>query len=380
MIIKRLEVSNFLERDVDVVLDFNEDINIITGYNGSGKTNLLKIIWYTISGNIYNLLEEVHFSRIKLITSEYEVQIEKLNHVTCLGYFKNEHGVLECRDRGEEDFLIESEHEDARDQFKALLRSHGKSLFFPTFRRLEGGFATTKRAQTRNWFQNARPTGDLAEAMAGVSRKLTEAEHLFVTSISTIDISELLLKQYNEMSEEASVRQAEMSNEVIEKIRVFKLDTAEEDPQNVGVAALGVLESIQVLVRNADYRREEIMAPLIAVQKLVSKIFKSKSISMNRRVTFGDAVNAINSELLSAGEKQMLGFICYNAFNDNIPIIIDEPELSLHVDWQRILFPTLISQGKKNQFIIATHSPFIYGKYPEKEIMIGSNRGDGEGE
>lgn len=72
----------------------------------------------------------------------------------------------------------------------------------------------------------------------------------------------------------------------------------------------------------------------------------------------------------------MLSFICYNAFSNQIPIFIDEPELSLHVDWQRTLFPTLESQAKDNQFIIATHSPFIYGKYPEKEIALVKMRGD----
>jgi predicted ATP-dependent endonuclease of OLD family len=51
--------------------------------------------------------------------------------------------------------------------------------------------------------------------------------------------------------------------------------------------------------------------------------------------------------------------------------IIDEPELSLHADWQRLLFPVLLSQGSKNQFIVATHSPFIYAKYPDHEISLG---------
>jgi predicted ATP-binding protein involved in virulence len=50
----------------------------------------------------------------------------------------------------------------------------------------------------------------------------------------------------------------------------------------------------------------------------------------------------------------------------------------LHVDWQRQLFPTLLSQGISNQFIIATHSPFIYSKYPDKEILLGYDRGDSE--
>ena len=71
----------------------------------------------------------------------------------------------------------------------------------------------------------------------------------------------------------------------------------------------------------------------------------------------------------------MLSFLCYNAFSENTVIFIDEPELSLHVDWQRLLLPTLLEQETGNQFFIATHSPFIYAKYPDKEIPLG-DKGD----
>lgn len=109
--------------------------------------------------------------------------------------------------------------------------------------------------------------------------------------------------------------------------------------------------------------------------ELIAKIFKDKGIRVSPSLMFGETTAAINAGILSAGEKQMLSFICYNAFSNNIPIFIDEPELSLHIDWQRILFPTLLSQGTDNQFIVSTHSPFIYAKYPEKEILLDPDRG-----
>ena len=84
---------------------------------------------------------------------------------------------------------------------------------------------------------------------------------------------------------------------------------------------------------------------------------------------------AIESDTLSAGEKQLLSFLCYNTFSENTAILIDEPELSLHVDWQRRLLPTLLEQETGNQFFVATHSPFIYGKYPDKEIQLDKDRG-----
>ena len=81
------------------------------------------------------------------------------------------------------------------------------------------------------------------------------------------------------------------------------------------------------------------------------------------------------SDKLSSGEKQMLSFLCYNAFSKETAIFIDEPELSLHVDWEGILLPTLLEQATTNQLFVATHSPFIYTMYPDKEFMLDDTRG-----
>ena len=80
--------------------------------------------------------------------------------------------------------------------------------------------------------------------------------------------------------------------------------------------------------------------------------------------------------MLSAGEQQMLSFLCYNAFYEDSIIFIDEPELSLHADWQRRLFPNLMKQQSSNQFVVATHSPFIYSKYEDKEIVLSEEKGE----
>lgn len=177
------------------------------------------------------------------------------------------------------------------------------------------------------------------------------------------------------LSEISSRFQTNMTQEIISDIRSFRMKQASHEESQAEEAGT-VLDEIAAKIEQIDIRRDKTMAPFRAVQDLVSKIFRHKAIQINKSLSFGDAADAISSDLLSAGEKQMLSFICYNAFYNEIPIFIDEPELSLHVDWQRTLFPTLESQGKSNQFIIATHSPFIYSKYPEKEIALVNSRGE----
>ena len=219
----------------------------------------------------------------------------------------------------------------------------------------------------------ARARGELEEALASLSRRMSVSSHVFVSSISTVDIVSLLMARYTEMSDITNRLQQSVSSTVIDQIKDYK---QENFVGSRSVDAESLLDSIRAMIEGMERERASVLAPLEAVRELVEKLFQHSGILLNSRLTFGDAANAVSSETLSAGEKQMLSFICYNAFNKNAVIFVDEPELSLHVDWQRQLFPILQEQGTNNQFIIATHSPFIYSRYPDKEILVHQDRGD----
>jgi predicted ATPase len=46
--------------------------------------------------------------------------------------------------------------------------------------------------------------------------------------------------------------------------------------------------------------------------------------------------------------------------------LIDEPELSLHVDWQRQILRELMQQSADRQIIACTHSPEVGGDHLEE--------------
>lgn len=379
MRIERFVIEGFLGRTIPVECHMNSDINIVTGYNGSGKTNLLKLLWYTLSGNINFLLREVRFSSLEMETDIYSIKISKVSEHTCHGWIKHGGKTRDVEDIYDHDDDIQI---DGRDIFSEFLQDIGGSLFLPTFRRIEGGFSISsddKQVRPTNSFLNlglGRSTAsDLQKAVSDVSQRLSNRQHNFVTSISTMDISDLLLLRYTTLSESSSKFQTKSTQEIISQIRRFRNDQSANSEEKLDDSSV-ILDQIAEKIEEIDRQREVTMTPFKAITELVQKIFRHKSIQINKSLNLGDAANAISSDLLSAGEKQMLSFICYNAFFSKIPIFIDEPELSLHVDWQRTLFPTLESQGTSNQFIIATHSPFIYGKYPEKEIKLAPSRGD----
>jgi len=373
--IESFEVVGLNGRDTKLSASFDGGVNILTGRNGAGKTSLLKLFWYIISGNIVIALDEVNFQRATLKTDFYEIVVFRISRNTCK---------IELTLDGEEKQFFEDESDEdetywnAEDKPNQILQELGGSIFFPTFRRIEGGFTlNTTVAPT-----TVRPSGNagsrrnpVEEGLLALSRRLTNGQHTFVAAISTVDIVGLLLRQYTDLSEMFNRYQQDTSQQMIQTIKEYKSDEA--DVTQISKAN-EVLDRIRASIEEMDLRRAAIMTPIEEIRTVVEGLFKHTGITFDRRLSFGDAAGAVNSNALSAGEKQMLSFICYNAFYQNSVIFIDEPELSLHVDWQRQLFPILQKQQSTNQFIIATHSPFIYSKYPDNEISIDPDRGDQE--
>ena len=72
--IKRLVVKG-LHGKFDFDLAFNEDLNILTGKNGSGKTTILKLLWYLISGNLHRITSEMRFDIAEIETSKFSLKI-----------------------------------------------------------------------------------------------------------------------------------------------------------------------------------------------------------------------------------------------------------------------------------------------------------------
>lgn len=67
-------------------------------------------------------------------------------------------------------------------------------------------------------------------------------------------------------------------------------------------------------------------------------------------------------EQLSSGEKQIVALFCYLCLDDAMDklIVIDEPELSLSVDWQERILEDISHIPTCKSLIVATQSPFVY--------------------
>ena len=74
---------------------------------------------------------------------------------------------------------------------------------------------------------------------------------------------------------------------------------------------------------------------------------------------------------LSSGEKQLLILLIFALAENNQEFITlwDEPEISLHIDWQRKLINTVHMLNPNGQLIISTHSPSIIYEGWEKMVV-----------
>jgi hypothetical protein len=88
--------------------------------------------------------------------------------------------------------------------------------------------------------------------------------------------------------------------------------------------------------------------------------------------------NRLDQELkppqLSSGEQQLLLLFCYIITARDKPsvFIIDEPELSLNVKWQRQLVQTLldIAAESSTQFLFASHSLELLAQHRERVVPL----------
>lgn len=103
--------------------------------------------------------------------------------------------------------------------------------------------------------------------------------------------------------------------------------------------------------------------------------FSHKQIKIDRERGFfaiGHDGHPLDPDALSSGEQHELVLLYDLLFRvqPNTMVLVDEPELSLHVSWQKRFLPELLEIVKTAEFdaLVATHSPFIVGD--RSDLMI----------
>jgi predicted ATP-dependent endonuclease of OLD family len=125
-------------------------------------------------------------------------------------------------------------------------------------------------------------------------------------------------------------------------------------------------------INNVEERIEQSMAPIQKFSETINNLFsRGKKLQTNENglsVKLDDGAY-ISPALLSSGEKHLVAILLQAMTIDENSIIIDEPELSMHIDWQHTLADTIIALNPACQLIVASHSPEIMANIPDSKIF-----------
>jgi predicted ATPase len=129
-----------------------------------------------------------------------------------------------------------------------------------------------------------------------------------------------------------------------------------------------ILEHLQLLDEYVE-SRSALREPIDRFLNLVNGFFRQtrKQVEVipsgELRVRLETSSDLKLISALSSGERQLLVMLAHLSLNPNLAgsgiFIVDEPEISLHIDWQEKFVDAVREANPSVQFILATHSPAI---------------------
>ena len=140
------------------------------------------------------------------------------------------------------------------------------------------------------------------------------------------------------------------------------------------------IRSIADLAKENEKTKEKVREPKEMFLEVINDFFLSsatdKKIKINSegKVYFESHTHELELTDLSSGEKQIVitfASLIFGLLGKSTGIfIVDEPEASLHLEWQTKFVDTILKTNKNIQLIFATHSPELIGKYRKKAVKL----------
>ena len=121
---------------------------------------------------------------------------------------------------------------------------------------------------------------------------------------------------------------------------------------------------IEALQRGDAKAAQEYSLPKTRFQDMVDDLFSEtgkKIVRTENEIRFSQIGETLVPYQLSSGEKQMLVILLTVLVECEQPYVLfmDEPEVSLHVDWQQRLIDLILELNPQVQIILTTHSPAV---------------------
>lgn len=431
--IKKIEVYNFLGHE-KIEYEFNESINIFIGPNGCGKTTLLKILSELKNLNLEYFLD-ISFSKIKLILSDNTIIIvkksekniflfQKLSKKLILSNYWERTDIEEYLGGNLRDKYYKSEKKIIDYYKKQGVFKNDSAVekldlnidFIPLLRTY--CFVNEEKYEYLNLEKLLSRIKDehiIAMKQYSLENEIFKKKILGVP-FSQINISfEKMVKDILEFTNESADNLIEIYKELVEESELDKVKTELEKLKQAKSKLItfnkkrGNLSSKQKISIDLDIEKYKIVSNVLNLDlikqtgELATQLLKSKKDIFKKFREIEDVINSFfkitSKELkideagdvkiyyrgnnldvfkLSSGEKQLITLFSHIILKsyekENQIFLIDEPEISLHLAWQQ-KFIDALSKIKNNQYVLATHSPEIIGKYYNCIKQMGDLKG-----
>lgn len=398
--VKRIKVEGlFGLYNHDIPLNSEERVTILHGPNGVGKTVLLKMI-AAVFGGEFNELFSIRFKKFAIEFADgAALAIEKRDEVRGTRIPTTDE-VL--------DIQMEENHAIASEEFDTDVANDGSLYNYPiiVWKNMGGKPSTT----TPKWIANLReqlqvhlietqrlfrPASDekvgglvptVHEYARDLQQSITEALAGYATQSQALDQSfpQRLLKMRGGTSLTASDIKTLLTALDEQRAHLRKiglLDNITSAPfETDALDNLDPVQSNAIALYTEDTRKklsvlEDIANRINLILNYINGKFRNKSIQISREngfVVLGHDGQPIEADSLSSGEQHELVQLYDLLFRvkPGTLVLVDEPELSLHILWQKKYLPELLEIAKIADFdaIIATHSPFIVGD--RSDLMV----------
>lgn len=125
-----------------------------------------------------------------------------------------------------------------------------------------------------------------------------------------------------------------------------------------------IIEALQSGSPDAAMTAQRISEPKKKFQDFIDRLFADtgkKILRTENEIRFTQIGETLVPYQLSSGEKQILSILLTVLVEDNknYVLFMDEPEVSLHVDWQSQLIDLILELNPNVQIILTTHSPAV---------------------
>lgn len=406
--VEKFEINGFWHR-IDVQCEFNDEVNIIIGRNGTGKTTFMNILHAVLTVDLAALSEnEFDSAKVSLIngSSRKTIKVEKIideNYPFPVVEYQISKRKKHLRLIGNDDRRISptlqrriyEESLEIRSELASLTAVSSLSVY-----RLRND----DEYEVRDRF-GSRIVSPVDYRLGQVLRKLTEyqlelaeeaqkvSRELQKDVLASILYGEEDAKQegwklkFDKEEEQTSLVSAytqlnAMDTEVRKKIRfhVSAIDNSiatlvggrkneEKSKSPIDIKPLEALRKTRKIIDlslDAKNKTQKIYSQIDLFLKIVKGFIVDKEFSfLSGRLSISNSFGEINHEKLSSGEKQLIILMVEALLQkkEQHIFLADEPELSLHIAWQRMIIPAVRELNPNSQVIVATHSPEVASKY-----------------